>query len=174
MRGAGGRVRVRTFPNEFAEAHWVTAQIADALAAGTPPGEILALARTGYATEPLQRALAHAGIPHRVLGSLGLYERTEVRDALAYLTLIAEPARRAGVPPRDRLATPRDRRRDRHQAGRMGARAAPRRPDRRQRPRRTSSTASAPRPRACGWSSSAPRSSRSAASSTPDGRSATS
>ena len=44
--------------------------------------EILALARTGYATEPLQRALAHAGIPHRVLGSLGLYERTEVRDAL--------------------------------------------------------------------------------------------
>jgi DNA helicase-2/ATP-dependent DNA helicase PcrA len=91
MRGPGGRVRVRTFPNEFAEANWVTSQIADALAGGTPPGEILALARTGYATEPLQRALAHAGIPHRVLGSLGLYERTEVRDALAYLTLIANP-----------------------------------------------------------------------------------
>ena len=91
MRGPGGRVRVRSFPNEFAEANWVTAQIADALAAGTPPGEILALARTGYATEPLQRALAHAGIPHRVLGSLGLYERSEVRDALAYLTLLQNP-----------------------------------------------------------------------------------
>ena len=91
MRGPGGRVRVRVFANEFAEANWVTGQIADALAGGTPPGEILALARTGYATEPLQRALAHAGIPHRVLGSLGLYERTEVRDALAYLTLIQNP-----------------------------------------------------------------------------------
>jgi DNA helicase-2/ATP-dependent DNA helicase PcrA len=91
MRGPGGRVRVRTFPNEFAEANWVTAQIADALAGGTPPGEILALARTGYATEPLQRALAHAGIPHRVLGSLGLYERSEVRDALSYLTLLENP-----------------------------------------------------------------------------------
>jgi DNA helicase-2/ATP-dependent DNA helicase PcrA len=91
MRGPGGRVRVRAFANEFAEANWVTAQIADALAAGTPPGEILALARTGYATEPLQRALAHAGVPHRVLGSLGLYERSEVRDALAYLTLIQNP-----------------------------------------------------------------------------------
>ena len=91
MRGPGGRVRVRAFPNEFAEANWVTAQIADALAGGTPPHEILALARTGYATEALQRALAHAGIPHRVLGSLGLYERTEVRDALAYLTLIQNP-----------------------------------------------------------------------------------
>src|SRR5947208_14198348 len=83
MRGPGGRVRVRAFANEFAESNWVTAQIADALAHGTPPGEILALGRTGYASEPLQRALAHAGIPHRVLGSLGLYERSEVRDALA-------------------------------------------------------------------------------------------
>jgi DNA helicase II / ATP-dependent DNA helicase PcrA len=91
LRGPGGWVRVRTFPNEFAEANWVTAQIADALAGGPPPGEILALARTGYATEPLQRALAHAGIPHRVLGSLGLYERSEVRDALAYLTLLGNP-----------------------------------------------------------------------------------
>ena len=35
--------------------------------------------------------LAHHGIPHRVLGSLGLYERTEVRDALAYLTLLSNP-----------------------------------------------------------------------------------
>jgi DNA helicase-2/ATP-dependent DNA helicase PcrA len=91
MRGPGGRVRVRAFANEFAEANWVTGQIADALAGGTPPGEILALARTGYATEPLQRALAHAGIPHRVLGSLGLYERSEIRDALAYLTLLQNP-----------------------------------------------------------------------------------
>ena len=79
------------FANETREANWVAGQIADALAAGTPPAEILVLARTGYATEPMQRALAAAGIPHRVLGSLGLYERTEVRDALAYLTLLANP-----------------------------------------------------------------------------------
>ncbi|MGB0093034.1 MAG: 3'-5' exonuclease, partial [Solirubrobacteraceae bacterium] len=46
MRGSGGRVRVRAFENEYAEANWVAAQIADALAGGTPPGEILALART--------------------------------------------------------------------------------------------------------------------------------
>ena len=54
---------------------------------------------------PVQTALAGAGIPHRVLGSLGLYERSEVRDALAYLTLIANPAdaqafRRAVATPR--------------------------------------------------------------------------
>ncbi len=68
------------------------------------------LARTGYATEPLQLALAHAGIPHRVLGSLGLYERTEVRDAMAYLTLLENPVdaqafRRAIGSPRRGIGT---------------------------------------------------------------------
>ncbi len=91
VRGTGGHVNVVGLGNEYQEAHWVAGQIADALTAGTPPAEILALARTGYATEPLQNALAHNGIPHRVLGSLGLYERTEVRDALAYLTLLQNP-----------------------------------------------------------------------------------
>ena len=74
-------------------------------APGSRPARSSRVARTGYATEPLQRALAHAGIPHRVLGSLGLYERAEVRDALAYLTLIVNPAdaqafRRAIASPR--------------------------------------------------------------------------
>jgi DNA helicase-2/ATP-dependent DNA helicase PcrA len=110
MRGPGGEVRVVGRGNEYQEAHWVAGQIADALAAGTSPGEILALARTGYATEPLQHALAHHGIPHRVLGSLGLYERTEVRDALAYLTLVQNPRdvqafRRAVASPRRGVGT---------------------------------------------------------------------
>ena len=91
MRGPGGEVRVARLASEHHEAYWVAGRIAQALAGGVPPGEILVLARTGYATEPLQRALARTGIPHRVLGSLGLYERTEVRDALAYLTLVQNP-----------------------------------------------------------------------------------
>ena len=68
------------------------------------------LARTGYATGPIQAALAAAGIPHRVLGSLGLYERAEVRDALAYLALLANPRdaqafRRAVQAPRRGVGT---------------------------------------------------------------------
>ena len=91
MRGPGGQVRVLGLANEYQEAEWAAGQIADALDVGVPPTEVLALARTGYATEPLQYALARRGIPHRVLGSLGLYERAEVRDALAYLTLLVNP-----------------------------------------------------------------------------------
>jgi DNA helicase-2/ATP-dependent DNA helicase PcrA len=92
VRGPGGRVAVRAFSNEHHEARWVAGAIADELAAGTPLTEVLVLARTGYATQTVQSALAHAGIPHRVLGSLGLYERAEVRDALAYLALLVNPA----------------------------------------------------------------------------------
>jgi DNA helicase-2/ATP-dependent DNA helicase PcrA len=105
MRGPGGRVDVRAFADEREEAQFIASHIAAAIAAGIAGTEILALARTGYATHALQGALAEAGIPHRVLGSLGLYERSEVRDAIAYLTLLANPAdaqafRRASSAPR--------------------------------------------------------------------------
>ena len=92
MRGGGGDVRVIAYGSDRHEGDSVAAAIAQALAGGIPAGEVLVLARTGYATGPLQAALARAGIPHRVLGSLGLYERSEVRDALAYLALLANPA----------------------------------------------------------------------------------
>jgi DNA helicase-2/ATP-dependent DNA helicase PcrA len=91
VRGAGGYVQVRGFYEDWHEAHWIAEQVGEAIAAGVPGPEILILARTGYATQPAQLALARAGIPHRVLGSLGLYERAEVKDALAYLTLLVNP-----------------------------------------------------------------------------------
>src|SRR3954449_5621315 len=110
VRGTGGRITTRGFATDRDEAGWAAALIADALATGTPPGEILVLARTGFATGPAQAALAAAGIPHRVLGSLGLYERAEVRDALAYLALLANPRdahafRRAVQAPRRGVGT---------------------------------------------------------------------
>ena len=92
MRGSGGRVQVIAYGSDRDEADSVAAAIGQALAHGTPAAEVLVLARTGYATGPLQAALARAGIPHRVLGSLGLYERSEVKDALAYLALLTNPA----------------------------------------------------------------------------------
>jgi DNA helicase II / ATP-dependent DNA helicase PcrA len=110
MRGPGGHVDLTACGSDHHEAEWVSDVIATALAAGTPPTEILVLARTGFATTPLQHALARAGIPHRVLGSLGLYERSEVRDALGYLALLANPAdaqafRRASGSPRRGVGT---------------------------------------------------------------------
>ena len=173
MRGCGGQVEVVGLGNEYQEAHWVAGQIADALAAGTPPTEILALARTGYATEPLQHALAQHGIPHRVLGSLGLYERTEVRDALAYLTLLQNPRdaqalRRAIASPRRGVGTATITRvvtcaRDRHGGDLIAATARGSRPGPTPEPSRTAAARRVRR----GPVSTCDRSSR------PDGRSGT-
>ena len=91
MRGSGGRVTTRGFARERDEASWVAGLIGDELGAGTPPIEVLVLGRTAFATAPVQSALAAAGIPHRVLGSLGLYERAEVSDALSYVALLRNP-----------------------------------------------------------------------------------
>ena len=126
------------------------ALIADALAAGTAPGrDPRARAhRLRHRPDPGAR-WPRAGIPHRVLGSLGLYERAEVRDALAYLALLANPRRRAGLPPRRPGAAPRRRHRHRSAASsRTRARALRRRPDHRQRPRARARRRSARRRRA--------------------------
>ena len=90
--GPGGRVDLPVFGNDRAEAEWIVALVADALRRGVPSSEILLVSRNAYLTMPVQQALAANGIPYRVLGSLGLFERAEVRDAIAYLSVLANPA----------------------------------------------------------------------------------
>jgi DNA helicase-2/ATP-dependent DNA helicase PcrA len=91
LRGSGGQVATVAFASERDEAVWIARAVAETLNAGTQPMEVLLLAHTSFATKALQAEFARAGIPHRVLGSLGLYERAEVRTALSYLTLLANP-----------------------------------------------------------------------------------
>ena len=79
--------------------------------AASPPAEILALARTGYATEPLQRALAHARDP-------------APRARLARAVRAHRGPRRAGVPHAD-SRTRSTRRRTAARSARPGAGSAP-------------------------------------------------
>jgi DNA helicase-2/ATP-dependent DNA helicase PcrA len=90
-RGSGGRIQTLAFANDHHEAAAITNLVTDALHRGVAPGEILILARNAYLTGPLQQTLAAHGIAYRVLGGLGLFERAEVRDAIAYLSLLANP-----------------------------------------------------------------------------------
>ena len=91
MRRRGARDRVRS---DRHEADLALARQRTASARRRRPGGARRRARAGLVTATWagQAALARHGVPHRVLGSLGLYERAEVKDALAYLTLLANPA----------------------------------------------------------------------------------
>jgi DNA helicase-2/ATP-dependent DNA helicase PcrA len=89
MRGPGGRIDTPVFGDDRVEAAWVCRLVSNYLAAGVPAQEIIVIARTAYVTMAVQQSLAAHGVPYRVLGSLGLFERSEVKDAIAYLSLLA-------------------------------------------------------------------------------------
>ena len=62
--------------------------------------------RTNAQSRVLEDALRRAGIPYLIVGGVRFYERREIKDMVAYLRLIVEPARRRGLPPRRRGARP--------------------------------------------------------------------
>jgi DNA helicase-2/ATP-dependent DNA helicase PcrA len=74
------------------EAEQIARQIDDLLRSGRQEREIAVLYRTRHMSRPLEAALRHARIPYRVRGTTGFYDRAVIRDALAYLRVIANPA----------------------------------------------------------------------------------
>ena len=92
---------------------------------GVALDEIALLYRTNAQSRVLEHALFSAGMPYRVYGGMRFFERAEVKHALAYLRLIAEPGRRRRVAARGQLSAARHRRAHaRAAAGRRARRAA--------------------------------------------------
>lgn len=54
--------------------------------------EIAVLVRAGFQTRAFEERMITLGIPYRVIGGLRFYERAEIRDAMAYLRLLTQPA----------------------------------------------------------------------------------
>jgi DNA helicase-2/ATP-dependent DNA helicase PcrA len=85
----GDPVRVYTAYNERDEAAFVLARIQDWIAHGGARRECAILYRSNAQSRVFEEALIQARIPYRVYGGLRFFERTEIKDALAYLRLIA-------------------------------------------------------------------------------------
>ena len=60
--------------------------------AGTSLGEMAILVRAGFQTRAFEERLITLGVPYRVVGGLKFYERAEIRDAMAYLRVLNQPA----------------------------------------------------------------------------------
>lgn len=88
------------------EAERVARSIADLLRRGRRPREMAVLYRSRHMSRAFESALRHARIPYALRGANGFFDRAVVRDALAYLRVINNPAdslsfnRIANVPPR--------------------------------------------------------------------------
>ena len=57
-----------------------------------PLDEIAILVRASFQMREFEDRFIQLGLPYRVIGGPRFYERTEIRDALAYLRVIAQPA----------------------------------------------------------------------------------
>ena len=92
-REGGESITVLAAADERDEAEWIAGELARRSAAGEWPLEEMAiLYRTNSQSRALEEALRRGGVAYRVVGAISFYERREVKDLLAYLRLIANPA----------------------------------------------------------------------------------
>ena len=75
--------------NERDEAEFVIGRIQDRVAQGNARTETPVLYRSNAQSRSFEEMLLREGIPYRVYGGLRFFERAEIKDALAYLRLLA-------------------------------------------------------------------------------------
>jgi len=85
----GALIRLYSAFNELDEANYVVEHIQGWLDQGGSRSECALLYRSNAQSRVLEEALLRHGVPYRVYGGLRFFERQEIKDALAYLRLIA-------------------------------------------------------------------------------------
>ncbi|MHB0979703.1 MAG: ATP-dependent helicase [Thermoleophilia bacterium] len=91
-RGVGEKVVVLECRDEHEEARLVAGEIQTQLRAGRRSREIAVFYRVNAQSRVLEDILVRYGIPYQVLGGTRFYERAEIKDVLAYLRVIVNPA----------------------------------------------------------------------------------
>ncbi|HEU5051165.1 MAG TPA: UvrD-helicase domain-containing protein, partial [Gemmatimonadales bacterium] len=92
-RQGGEALTLLAAADERDEAEWVVRELERRRAAGEWALEEMAvLYRTNAQSRAFEEAFRRAGIPYRLIGATSFYERREVKDLLAYLRLVANPA----------------------------------------------------------------------------------
>ncbi|MEZ5616706.1 MAG: 3'-5' exonuclease [Rhodocyclaceae bacterium] len=89
--GTGEPIRVYEAFNDTEEARWIVEEVKSLSLDGMARREMALLYRSNAQSRVLEHALFSAGLPYRVYGGLRFFERQEVKHALAYLRLIANP-----------------------------------------------------------------------------------
>ncbi|HEX7301061.1 MAG TPA: 3'-5' exonuclease, partial [Solirubrobacteraceae bacterium] len=89
--GEGDQVKVRELDDEHAEARYVVGEIERLVDEGVSRAEIAVFYRTNAQSRVLEDTLVRREIGYQVIGGTKFYERAEIKDAIAYLTILANP-----------------------------------------------------------------------------------
>jgi len=85
----GAAIKLYTAFNEIDEARFVVDRIQAWVASGRKRAEVAVLYRSNAQSRVFEEILINTGVPYRVYGGLRFFERAEIKDALAYLRLMA-------------------------------------------------------------------------------------
>lgn len=88
----GCKLEIHTSFNEMDEADFIAQKILDMAADGRKYSDFAVLYRMNTQSNMLERIFVRSGIPYRIIGGLRFYERKEIRDMLAYLSVISNPS----------------------------------------------------------------------------------
>jgi DNA helicase-2/ATP-dependent DNA helicase PcrA len=89
--GHGEPIRVYNAPTDFDEAAFIVDEVKSLHAEGVALSQIALLYRSNAQSRVLEHALFNASLAYRVYGGMRFFERQEIKHALAYLRLIANP-----------------------------------------------------------------------------------
>ena len=90
--GDGEKISVYMATDERDEGRWIAGEIDRRRAEGTSYNNMAVFYRTNAQSRMLEDMLLRAGVPYRIVGGTRFFDRAEIRDVMAYLTLIVNPA----------------------------------------------------------------------------------
>lgn len=90
--GPGEKIVVDNAFDEQEESTFIADTIMDSVKGGRKWSDHAVLYRMNAQSNAIERTFVRMGVPYRVIGGHRFYERKEIRDALAYLSVISNPA----------------------------------------------------------------------------------
>jgi len=89
---SGDSVTVAVAEDDLAEARLVMTEVRRLIAAGHALGEMVVFYRTNAQSRAIEEAAMRVALPYAIVGGIRFYERKEIKDLLAYLRVLANPA----------------------------------------------------------------------------------
>ncbi len=90
--GAGDKIGVYTATDERDEGRWIAGEIEKLKSAGSSYNDMAVFYRTNAQSRMLEDMLLRAGVPYRIVGGTRFFERMEIRNVMAYLSVVVNPA----------------------------------------------------------------------------------
>ena len=88
----GDKIQVYLASDERDEGRWIAGEIEKRRRAGVSYDQIAVFYRTNAQSRMLEDMLLRAGVPYRIVGGTRFFDRQEIRDVMAYLTLVVNPS----------------------------------------------------------------------------------